>query len=329
MPTQASGAVLVTGAAGFIGSHLCRALLLRGQRVLGVDNFDPFYPRARKQRNMGAITAGLSAQQQGAFGFVELDLNDAPALRAALDAQPIASVIHLAAKANPRLSVQHAPAYMHANVTATSALLDQCARLGLSRIVIASSSSVYGNALTAPFHEEMDVSRPISPYAASKRACELLGATHHHLTGACVAMLRFFTVYGPAQRPDLGLSLFLQRIHDGQTIRLFGDGSMARDCTYIDDVVSGILAAHDRIDRFGYRIWNLGNSTPVTVRQMIDACAQVVGKAPILEPAPNQPGDVQLTFADLTRARAELDYQPRTQLAQGVAQQWAWTRQEM
>jgi UDP-glucuronate 4-epimerase len=320
------GPVLVTGAAGFIGSHTCRALLGRGQRVVGVDNFDAFYSRERKRANLDGVTRGLSEGPAGGFTFVELDINDQAGLAALLDGHRPSSVIHLAAKANPRLSVQHAPAYMHANVTATSTLLHELALRRVMRIVIASSSSVYGNLPTAPFSEEMDASTPISPYAASKRACELLGYAHHHLTGAGVAMLRFFTVFGPGQRPDLGISLFLERISTGQTIKLFGDGSMARDCTFVDDVVSGVLAAHDRIDRFGFRVWNLGNSRPITVNEMIAACARVVGKAPILEPAPNQAGDVQLTCADLTRARAELGYDPKTRFEEGVERQWAWAK---
>ena len=322
----AGGPVLVTGAAGFIGSHTCRALLLRGCRVLALDNFDPFYSRARKQANIDGVTRGLSASQHALLTFAELDINDAPALGSFLDAHRPSSVIHLAAKANPRLSVQHAAAYMHANVTGTSALLHELGLRGVDRIVIASSSSVYGNLPTAPFSEEMDASAPISPYAASKRACELLGYAHHHLTGANVAMLRFFTVFGPGQRPDLGVSLFLERISTGQVIKLFGDGTMARDCTYVDDAVSGVLAAHDRIDRFGFRVWNLGNSRPVTVNEMIATCARVVGKAAKLEPAPLQAGDVQLTFADLTRARAELGYEPVTRFEPGVERQWAWAQ---
>jgi UDP-glucuronate 4-epimerase len=322
---DSSGPILVTGAAGFIGSHVTRALLARGQRVVGVDNFDPFYPRARKELNLQLATRG----HERAFEFHELDICDARAMDALMSKHRFVGVLHLGAKANPRLSVGEPVAYLHANVIGTGALLGACAKHAIGRIIIASSSSVYGNNPNAPFSEEQDVSHPISPYAASKRACELIGYTHHHLTKQPVGMLRFFTVYGPGQRPDLGLSLFIEKISRGQTISVFGDGSMARDCTYVDDCVAGILSAFDRVDRFGYRIWNLGNHTPVSVMEMIRAVEKAVGKSAKIEHAPLQPGDVKLTYADLTRSARELDYHPKTKLEQGVAKQYAFAREHL
>jgi UDP-glucuronate 4-epimerase len=193
-------------------------------------------------------------------------------------------------------------------------------------VVVASSSSVYGNAPKVPFAETDDVSTPISPYAATKRACELMGYTHWHLTGMPTAMLRFFTVFGPRQRPDLAIQSFMLRIARGEPIRMFGDGTTSRDYTYIDDIVTGVLAAYDRIPRHGYRVWNLGGQSPVSLRDMIATIGRVVGREPRVDHGPMQPGDVNRTWADLTRSRAELDYGPATGFEEGLQRQWAWVR---
>lgn len=321
--------IVVTGAAGFIGSAVARALLARGEAVIGVDNFDPFYSRGRKERNVGAVAvAAREAGGSGSWRFAELDLCDAGALSAAFrDARP-AGVIHLAAKAGVRPSIADPVGYMRANVLGTQAVLSAGAAAGVERFVLASSSSVYGNASRVPFSEEDEAIEPISPYAASKRACELLAFTHHHLTRTPVANLRFFTVFGPGQRPDLAISLFMGKVSRGEAITMFGDGSMARDFTYIDDIVSGVLAAYDRIDRFGLRTWNLGNSSPVLLREMIAAIGRVTGRVPEVRPAPMQPGDVERTYADLSRSRAELDFSPRVAFEEGLARQWAWMKAE-
>jgi UDP-glucuronate 4-epimerase len=235
-----------------------------------------------------------------------------------------AGVIHLAAKAGVRPSIADPCGYSRVNVFGTSILLDAAHRVGCKRFVMASSSSVYGNQRKVPFSETDDVSAPISPYAATKRACELIAHTHHHLTGMPTGCLRFFTVYGPRQRPDLAIMGFMKSIRDGKPITMFGDGSSSRDYTFVGDVVSGILSAHDRIHERGYRIWNLGNSTPVTLRDMIETIAKTVGNPANIVSGPDQPGDVERTFADLSRARAELGYSPMISFAQGVAAQWAW-----
>jgi len=309
--------VLVTGAAGFIGSHTARALLERGLKVVGLDNFDPFYDVAVKR----AAIASLESHSQ--FAFIDADITHVSAVRQALADYKPTAVVHLAAKAGVRPSIADPAEYARVNVGGTSVILAEAHRFGCDRIVAASSSSVYGNCPTAPFHEALDVNEPISPYAATKRACELLGLTHQALTKQPVAMLRFFTVFGPGQRPDLAIMQFLKRVSAGETIRVFGDGSSSRDYTYIDDIVTGILAAYDRIPAFGYRIWNLGGNTPTTLDEMVATVARVVGRDAVVVREAMQPGDVDRTWADLTRSGQELGYAPRTPFEIGVRKQWA------
>ncbi len=324
-PSPGGRPILLTGAAGFIGSHVAQRLLARGERIVGVDNFDPYYDRALKERNLRDVLDTA----QGNFEPVEADLTNAAAMRNLFARVQPAGVIHLAAKAGVRPSIADPVGYAHANVTGTMVMLECAREAGCSRIVVASSSSVYGNASRAPFSETQDVSEPISPYAATKRACELIGHTHWHLTKMPTAMLRFFTVFGPRQRPDLAISHFLQRIARGDAIRMFGDGSTSRDYTYIDDIVTGVVAAYDRIETHGYRIWNLGGNHPTSLRDMIATIGRVVGKQPIIEPAPMQPGDVERTWADLTRSQAELAYRPTTSFEEGVGRQWSWLRDRL
>ncbi len=321
-PTQPGATILVTGAAGFIGSHVCDALLARGQRVVGLDNLDPFYDPQIKRRNVAEVRA--AAKQPGDFELIEGDICDQALVRDVLSRVKPAGIIHLAAKAGVRPSISDPAGYSRVNVLGTSVMLEEARRAGVSRCVLASSSSVYGNASRVPFAETDDVSRPISPYAATKRACELLAHTHWHLTRMPTACLRFFTVFGPRQRPDLAISLFLNRISRGEPIDVFGDGATSRDYTFVSDIVRGVLAAHDRIDRFGYRIWNLGHSEPVTLSDMIATIARAVDRAPKLIRKPAQPGDVERTYADISRARADLEYDPRTSFSEGVARHWAW-----
>jgi UDP-glucose 4-epimerase len=319
MTQRADGTVLVTGAAGFIGSHVVSALLARGERVVGVDNFDPFYPRPEKERNLREVGAHT------AFEFREGDACDRAWFARVMDEARPAGVIHLAARAGVRPSIQDPVGYAMANVVATSIVLEEAKRIGCGRVVIASSSSVYGNSPTAPFSETQDVNEPISPYAATKKACELIGYTHWHLTKMPVAMLRFFTVFGPRQRPDLAISLFMRRIAAGEPVQLFGEGT-SRDYTYIDDIVTGVLAAYDRIHEHGYRVWNLGGNHPVALEEMVETIARTVGRPARIERGPMRPGDVLRTWADLTRSGAELGYRPTTPFAEGVARQWEWMR---
>lgn len=311
--------ILVTGAAGFIGSHLTDQLLARGQRVVGVDNFCDFYPRPLKERNL------RDARQHSQFTLVEADIRDRDAmLRLFAEHRPRA-VVHLAAMAGVRPSIEQPAYYTAVNLDGTVNLLDAAVANGCERFLFASSSSVYGNNEKVPFAEDDRVDYPISPYAATKKAGELLCHTYHHVHQLPIGCLRFFTVFGPRQRPDLAISKFLHLIRDGRPIPMFGDGSTSRDYTYVDDIVSGICAALDRVGQTrGYHIWNLGGSHPVSLAEMIATIERVTGKRAMIDRQPMQVGDVERTWADLTRSRAELGYEPTTSLEEGIARQWAW-----
>lgn len=318
-----AGPIIVTGAAGFIGSHLCRSLLARGERIIGIDNFDPFYDERLKQKNVESIAG---AAGPGAFEMVRADICDMESMSALMRRTSPEGIIHLAAKAGVRPSIADPVGYTRANLLGTSVLLEAAKQAKLARFVMASSSSVYGNNRKVPFAEDDDVSGPVSPYAATKRSCELIAHAHWHLTRMPTACLRFFTVFGPRQRPDLAISQFLRLISRGDEVPMFGDGTSSRDYTYIDDIVAGVVASYDRIDRFGYRIWNLGGSSPISLRDMIATIAAVVGRESRIRQLPMQPGDVERTWADLARSTAELDYRPMTPFAEGVRRQWEWVR---
>lgn len=320
-----SGPIIVTGAAGFIGSHLCERLLAMGRRVVGVDNFDPFYDPAIKRTNIAEIRRSAE-RLRASFELVEFDLAETTPTRALFERVKPEGVIHLAAKAGVRPSIADPAAYARANVVATAAVLEESRRAGASRVVVASSSSVYGNASRVPFSEDDPVNEPVSPYAATKRANELQCHTHWHLTKMPTACLRFFTVYGPRQRPDLAISTFLGKISRREDISVFGDGSSSRDYTYIDDIVSGVVASYERIDQHGYRVWNLGGSAPVRLDEMLATISRVVGHEPKIARLPMQPGDVMRTWADLSRSTRELGYSPTTGFEDGVRKQWEWMR---
>jgi UDP-glucuronate 4-epimerase len=315
--------ILITGSAGFIGSRVGAELLRRGARVVGVDNLDPYYDIERKRLNH----TGLAELGGERFAAHEIDIVDQGALGELMISAGVSGVIHLAAKAGVRPSIADPVGYARTNVVGTQSVLSAAHACGCGRVVCASSSSVYGNNRKTPFGEQDAVEHPISPYAATKRAAELIGHTHHHLTRMPVAMLRFFTVFGPAQRPDLAISLFLGKIARGETIDRFGDGTSSRDYTYIDDIVDGVLRAYDRIDSFGYRVWNLGGDHPTTLNELIETIGQVVGKEPVINAMGMQPGDVEQTWADLTRSRAELGYAPTTGMRAGIERQWAWMQE--
>jgi UDP-glucuronate 4-epimerase len=321
---MADDRVVITGAAGFIGSHVAEALLRRGAAVVGLDNWDPFYDRSIKERNVAAVRE-TAAATGGTFELVTGDFCDEGLAKEVCAGAH--AVVHLGAKAGVRPSIADPIGYARANVLGTAAVLAAAQNAGCSRVVAASSSSVYGNQFKTPFAESDVAVEPISPYAATKRSCELLGYAHHHLTGQPVAMLRFFTVFGPRQRPDLAISLFMRRIARGESIRLFGDGGSSRDYTYVADIVEGVLAALDRIEDYGFRVWNLGSDRPTALDDLVSCIAGVVGREAVIERAAMQPGDVERTWADLTRARAELNYNPTTQLRDGVERQWSWMRE--
>ncbi len=325
---QHSETIVVTGAAGFIGSHVAAAFLARGARVIGVDNFDPYYERSIKEANLARVREGVAKTRLGEpchqepFTCVEMDICDESGMDGLFIRERPAGVVHLAAKAGVRPSVADPVGYVRVNLLGTASVLRAAERVGCARFVMASSSSVYGNNTKTPFAEDDPVERPISPYASTKRSCELIAHTHHHLTGMPTACLRFFTVYGPGQRPDLAIATFMRLMRDGQPITMFGDGSMSRDYTYIDDIVRGVLAAYDRIDQFGYRVWNLGSDKPVRLDALIAQIGEVTGIEPRVERGEAPAGDVEITWADVSRSRAELGYAPKMARHEGLRLQW-------
>jgi UDP-glucuronate 4-epimerase len=317
---MSTGPVLLTGAAGFIGSHLAEALVARGRTVIGYDNFDPFYGREIKERNL----AGLAGKPE--FTLVEADILDRDRLEAAFREHGITEVIHLAALAGVRPSIEQPYRYQQVNVLGTANLLE-CARdFRVENFLFASSSSVYGNNEKVPFSEADPVDHPISPYAATKKAGELICHTYHHLYGFPVTCLRFFTVYGPRQRPDLAIAKFTRLIDREKPVPFYGDGTTRRDYTHIDDIVAGVLGALDR--RTPYGIYNLGESETTSLSDMVAMIEAALGKKAVLDRQPPQPGDVRITYADISRARADLGYDPRTPIAQGIPRYVAWYREQ-
>ncbi|OWP63973.1 epimerase [Hymenobacter amundsenii] len=314
--------ILITGCAGFIGSHLAERLLLDGHRVVGLDNFDPFYDRTIKEQNLATCRANPR------FSFHEADLRHGlDALVDALPADPVDLVVHLAAKAGVGPSVKEPVAYLENNVLGTTHLLEWMRQRGISKLFFASSSSVYGNTRQQPFREDMNLlGACISPYAASKLSGEQLTYTYHHLYGLDVLNARFFTVFGPRQRPDLAIHKFVRLLRAGQPIPVFGDGSTARDYTFVLDTVDGIsrgvdyLLSHQGV----YETINLGNNQPVPLLALIQAVGQAVGIEPQLAFEAMQAGDVDVTYADISKARQLLDYAPRTSLADGLQAFVAW-----
>ncbi len=316
--------VLVTGSAGFIGSHLSERLLADGYRVVGLDNFDPFYDRALKEENLAAL------RRHSHFTFCEADLRHGPAvLSAALPAgfSYYDAVIHLAAKAGVGPSLREPAAYLENNVLGTTHLLEWMRQQDIRTLVFASSSSVYGNTPHTPFREDEPLlARCISPYAASKLAGEELTFTYHHLYKMSVLNARFFTVYGPRQRPDLAIHKFARLLRAGQPIPVYGDGSMARDYTFVADTVDGIVRGLEYVlaNPGTYETVNLGNSQPVPLLALVAAVGEAVGVVPELRFQPTQAGDVDITYADNTKAHRLLGYAPQTPLAEGLRQFVAW-----
>ncbi len=311
--------ILLTGGAGFIGSACLRHFLDRGDEVVVVDAFEEtLYPRAVKD------AAVAESRQRGEFSLHEIDVRDRAGLMAlAAEHGPFDALVHLAAVAGVRPSVEKASYYYDINVTGTQTVIDVARAHGAAdRLILASSSSVYGGNTKTPFAETDDVSRPVSPYAASKLSLEHLARADHHLHGGNVSCLRFFTVYGPGQRPEMAIHKFMRLIDQGESIPMFGDGSSGRDYTYIDDIVAGVVAATDRPE--GFKVYNLGGDRVVRLLDLIEAIGATVGKPVAIEQLPMQPGDVTLTMADVTRARAELGYQPKTSIEEGLSKMWAW-----
>jgi UDP-glucuronate 4-epimerase len=315
-----NGSVFVTGGAGFIGSHLADRLLEEGKRVVALDNFDDFYNPALKRRNI------QKARQHPRFRLIEGDLREPGLLEGLLQQEKFDVVAHLAARAGVRPSIQNPFLYADVNIRGTLQVLEACRKSGTRRLVFASSSSVYGNNSKVPFCEEDPVSRPISPYAATKRAAELMCHTYHHLYGMDIACLRFFTVYGPRQRPEMAIHHFTRLVHEGKKISLFGDGKSSRDYTYIDDIMDGTLGALSR--EHGFEIFNLGESRTVPLAGLVQAIEKQLGKKAVIEYLPAQPGDVEHTYADIRKARDRLGYEPHTDLEEGLSRFIRWYLEE-
>jgi UDP-glucuronate 4-epimerase len=309
--------ILVTGAAGFIGSHVAEMLLTRGDAVVGIDNMNDYYPVPFKRANV----ALLSKHER--FTMAEGDICDKSLLSELFDEHGFTHVAHLAARAGVRPSIIDPYIYEKANVEGTLNLLQACVGRGIENVVVTSSSSVYGNSTAIPFREDDSATdRPISPYAATKKACEVLSFTYHKLYGLNVNVVRPFTVYGPRGRPDMAPWLFIEWALSGTPIKKFGDGTTRRDYTFIADFASGFVNAIDRT--FGYEIFNLGNSGTVSLNEALEIIRDVTGKELVIEQMPLQPGDVQLTNAEISKARKLLDYDPKTSFREGMTQFFEW-----
>lgn len=302
--------VLVTGAAGFIGSHVTESLLADGWEVIGFDSFDEFYDPAIKRENIRGL------KKTKGFKLIEGDIRDAEAVEALEGLGKLDGIIHLAARAGVRPSLEQPVLYTDVNLVGTSRMLELARKMEVPKFIFASSSSVYGEREGAPFREDDNVDFPISPYAATKKAGELLCYTYHHTYKMATACLRFFTVYGPRQRPEMAIHKFTRAIDQGEPITVYGDGGARRDFTYIDDIVSGIVASLERVK--GYRVYNLGNHRTVELRELIHLLEEDLGKKAEIRYMPPQPGDVPLTCADIQRAQEELGYSPAVPIERGL-----------
>jgi UDP-glucuronate 4-epimerase len=308
--------ILITGVAGFIGSHTAEKFLSIGHQVLGMDNFDPFYPRHFKLQNIEGL------KENGRFTFLEGDILNKEFLKKLFDQEKIDVVVHLAAKAGVRPSIDHIEDYYQTNVTGTINLLESMREKNITKMLFASSSSIYGNNTKIPFSETDLVDNPISPYASTKKSGELLCHVYCHLYGFDITCLRFFTVFGPRQRPDLAIHKFTRLIGQGKSIPIFGDGSTGRDYTYVSDITDGIECALQRMN--GFKIYNLGESRIILLKDLIKVIENRVGKKATLDFKPKQPGDVENTYADIEKAKTEIGYNPQFDLVTGIDNFVSW-----
>jgi UDP-glucuronate 4-epimerase len=326
MPRQSSTVTamnfLVTGGAGFIGSHVCERLLQMGHSVSAVDDLNDFYDPQLKLQNIEAIKAAHAN-----FTFVKGDMSYKPVLERVFARGKFDQIIHLAARAGVRPSLAEPALYQRVNVEGTVKLLEFARNAGVNKVTIASSSSVYGVNSKVPFSEDDPIFSPISPYAASKLACEALGHVYHHVYGMDVVMLRFFTVYGPRQRPDLAIYKFTQLISQGKPIPVFGNGKTQRDYTYISDIVDGVIAVTQK--EFGFQIFNLGEAQTVQLWYLISLIENALGKKAIIDRQPSQPGDVPVTYANIGKARSLLGYSPGIKVEQGIPLFIEWFREHV
>ncbi len=311
-----SASILVTGGCGFIGSHVVDALLAAGQRVTVIDNFNDFYNPAIKRQNC------RPHQDFEDYTLVEADIRDAEAVAQCFERGQFTEVIHLAAMAGVRPSIKNPVLYQQVNLIGTMNLLEACRHHAVKKFIFASSSSVYGNNKKVPFSESDPVDNPISPYASTKKAGELMAYTYHHLYGIKTACLRFFTVYGPRQRPEMAIHLFTDKIHKGEEIQQFGDGLTQRDYTFVDDILSGILAC--RQADVEYEIINLGRSDTIELKELIRTIEKLLNKTAKIRKIPHQPGDVQRTFADISKAKKLLNYKPAVSIDEGLEKFVSW-----
>lgn len=308
--------IYITGVAGFIGSHVAEALLRRGDRVHGLDNFDPFYDKALKERNLASLSAFP------AFHFTEGDIRDPSILAKWKKPEPVEAVIHLAAKAGVRPSLRDPVGYADVNVLGTARVLEWARGHGAPRVLFASSSSVYGGNRKVPFSEDDPVDHPVSPYAATKKAGELLCHTYFHLYGMDIVSLRFFTVYGPRQRPEMAIHKFTRSLFEGRELSMFGEGNSRRDYTYIDDIVEGVLGALQAPP--GFRVYNLGESTTISLDDLVALLERATGIRATRNYLPPEPGDVPVTHAEISRARTEIGYAPKVGVEEGIRRFVDW-----
>jgi UDP-glucuronate 4-epimerase len=310
--------ILVTGGAGFIGSHLCECLLNEGAKVICLDNFDNFYDPSIKIKNVEGIAKKFSVQ----FELVTGDIRNPDHLKGIFQKNQIDSVVHLAARAGVRPSIAEPLLYQDVNIRGTIVLLEACKATGIKNFVFASSSSVYGENQRVPFTEEDLEIQPISPYGATKRAGELLCYSYHHLYGTNIACLRIFTAYGPRQRPEMAIHKFTRLIDQGEKIPIYGDGSTRRDYTYIDDLIEGILG----VIRYhkGFEVYNLGESQTTSLIELIKLIEGALGGKADIEMLATQPGDVSITYADITKAKRVLGYQPKVKMEEGIRRFVEW-----
>jgi UDP-glucuronate 4-epimerase len=315
---------IITGAAGFIGSHLCETLLRAGHDVVGVDIFDDFYDPAVKRRNIATCI------EHGRFTLVEADIRDEKRMAALID-DGVDCIVHLAARAGVRPSIEQPLLYQDVNVRGTVALLEACKNRPTCKFIFGSSSSVYGNNKKVPFAETDPVDHPISPYAATKKAGELLCHTYHHLYGFPLTCLRFFTVYGPRQRPDLAIHKFVRLIEAGRPIPVFGDGTMKRDFTYIDDIIAGLMACVAKPPAAGkdkppFKLYNIGNNASEPLMRFISVLEKTLGKKAEVAFRPMQTGDVKETYADIAETARDFGFKPTTPIDVGLPKLVAWYR---
>jgi UDP-glucuronate 4-epimerase len=311
-------AILVTGGAGFIGSHLCERLLEEGHRVICLDNFDSFYDPNLKIRNVEEI----NRKYPGTFTLVTGDIRNRDHLTELFKKNRIAAVFHLAARAGVRPSISDPLLYEDVNLRGTILLLEVCKEFGMKDFIFASSSSVYGENRRVPFSEtDLDI-QPISPYGPTKRAGEVLCYSYYHLYGMNIACLRIFTAYGPRQRPEMAIHKFTSLIDQGKEVPMYGDGSSKRDYTYIDDLLDGMMAVFQRHQ--GYEIYNLGESRTTSLKELVRLIEENLGKKAKILSMEAQPGDVSITYADITKARRMLGYQPRVSMEEGMKRFVEW-----